>query len=153
MTKLRAPESIEDAVHQAIALLGEQQISTAAGVSISLIRRWADPDDQGRRIGLHQALAIDGALVQQDHAPVFGALFEALAAPPAEEAADPVAAAVRMTVEASEVMDWVDRCMADGVLQPHELITIRAKVAGLRKRIAKLLRTLHAKIEKKGGRK
>ena len=151
MTKLRAPESIEDAVFQAVALLGEPLIEAAAGVSASLVRKWSDPDDQAHRIGLHQALAIDEALVRAGHAPVFGALFDRTARGELQgEDGNPVAAALRMTVEATSIMDRVDQAMADGLLDSAEIVAIRAKVGALRKRISRLERALYFKT--KGGR-
>lgn len=150
MTKLRTPDSIEDAVKQADALLGAGAIAAALSnpalgmrVSESLVTKWGDPEAP-QRIGLHQALAIEMLLVKTGHAPIFLELFKLLlpAEPVGEASETPVAAAMRTTSEAAQVMDRVDAAMADGALQPDEVISCRAAVERLQKRIAKLKRTL-----------
>jgi len=151
MTKLRAPDTIEDAVAQAIALLGTGAIAAALSspalgmrVSDGLVTKWSDPEAP-QRIGLHQALAVELLLVRTGHAPIFIELFRRRLPVEPEAAADeetPLAAAMRTTSEAAQVMDRVDRAMADGALQPHEVISCRAAVERLQKRIAKLKRTL-----------
>ena len=153
MTKLRTPDSIEDAVRQADALLGAGAISVALSspalgmrVSESLITKWGDPDAI-QKIGLHHALAIDLLLIKAGHAPIFIELFKLLLPmePAAEADETPVVAAMRTTSEAAQVMDRIDQAMADGQLEPHEVITCRAGVERLQKRIAKLKRTLFFK--------
>jgi hypothetical protein len=147
MTKLRLPESIEDAVFQAVALLGEDPVAHASDVSASLVRKWSDPDDKAHRIGLHQALAIDEALVKAGHSPVFGALFETLV--PAEaapvEPVEPVRIAMRITADASLLMTSVDAAMADKKLTPAEVVKLRAETGRLQKSIARLRRGLWMK--------
>lgn len=152
MTKLRAPDSVEDAVKQADALLGTGVISLALtlprlGVSVSesLVGKWGDPEAP-QRIGLHQALAIEQLLIKTGHAPIFGELFKRLL--PTEEAAeaeDPVRAAMHTTRDAAQLMDRVDVAMVDGQLSPHEIIGLRAATAELQKKIAKFRRTLVVK--------
>ena len=142
MTKLRAPDSIEDAVKQAEALLG-------ARVSESLISKWGDPEAP-QRIGLHQAIAIETLLIKTGHAPIFKELFDRLLPlPPEGEPESPVSGAMRTTSEAPQLMDRVDQAMADGRLQPHELIGLRAAVERLQKRVAKFKRSLFFKAPKK----
>jgi len=144
MTKLRAPNSIEDAVFQAVALLGEEAVGKAAGVSASLVRKWSDPDDQAHRIGGHQMLAIDKALRAEHHSPVFAALFLHLEnGEPEGVPGNPVNAAVRMTVEASEMLDRVEKAWADGQLDRREIVSIRANAERLQKRIATALKTIY----------
>lgn len=149
MTKLRVPDSIEDAVHQAIALLGAETLSMALDArgiraSVSLITKWADPDAE-QRIGLHHALAIETLLLKAGHGPVFVKLFERLGSPVEGEAASPLSAAIGVTSEAARLMEQVEAAMGDGTLDPFEVVTLRAKAAELNKRLARLLRTLFVK--------
>lgn len=156
MTKLRAPDSIEDAVTQAAALLGPGVIATALSnplygstVSESLVGKWSNPE-QPQRIGLHQAIAIETLLIKTGHAPIFKELFDRLLPlPPEGEPESPVAGAMRTTSEAAQLMDRVDQAMADGQLQPHELIGLRAAVERLQKRVARFKRSLFYKPAKK----
>ncbi len=147
MTKLREPESIEDAVFQAVALLGEEPVAKASDVSASLVRKWSDPDDPAHRIGLHQALAIDKALIDAGHAPVFRALFEALmpVEATAAEPIEPVRIAMRITADASVLMTSVDAAMVDKKITAGELVRIHAETSRLQKSIAKLRRGLRVK--------
>jgi len=156
MTKLRAPDSVEDAVKQADALLGPGVISLALtlprlGVSVSesLVGKWSDPEAP-QRIGLHQALAIEQLLIKTGHAPIFRDLFDRLLPQvPEGEPESPVVGAMRTTSEAAQVMDKVDAAMADGQIEPHELIPLRAAVERLQKRVAKFKRSLFFKPTKK----
>lgn len=147
MTKLRAPDSIEDAIVQAVALLGGGPLSIVLQVSESLIGKWSNPDDHAHRIGLHQALTIERLLIKTGHGPVFGELFRQLlpVETAGEEAFDPVRAAMHTTRDAAQLMDRVDQAMVDGALQPHEIIGLRSATAELQKKIAKFRRTLVAK--------
>ena len=114
--KLRAPDTIEDAVVQAKALLGEGAIAHALDVSGSLIVKWSDHDDKAHRIGCHQALSIDLLLVEAGHVPVFVALFEAQRPAPVvvQEKADPVQLAMQATTDTAVLMEDVARAAARG---------------------------------------
>lgn len=75
MTKLTPLLSIEHAIRQALALLGddgaEQAIRAYLGVrrSSSLIRKCADPDDRAHHIQLRYAIALDLACIAAGHPP------------------------------------------------------------------------------------
>ena len=61
MTKLREPDSLEDAAMIAAAIMGPDECGRiAGGVTGSAVRNWTDPDRDGRPT-LHQALKIDVA--------------------------------------------------------------------------------------------
>lgn len=144
MTKLRAPESIEDAITQSIALLGAGAISDALGVSESLIGKWSDPDDQAHRIGLHQALSLETLLVKTGHAPIFAELFDQIKPPAAyaAEPVDPVHSAMRATIDAAHLMEKVAVARKDGVYTAQEVMDLRAAITALQKGIAKFRRGL-----------
>ena len=147
--KLRAPESVQDAATQAIALLGADAIATALttpfrSVSESIVRKWADPDAD-KRISFVDARAIDRLLLKTGHVAVFCALLE-LDRPaevdPRGVTETPVAAALRMTAEAASLMDRVDQAMADGSLDGQEVQQLRTGVDRLHQRIGRFRRLL-----------
>lgn len=153
MTKLRAPDSIEDAVLQAAALLGDQRIARALSfpalgvtVSASLVGKWSNAEAP-QRIALHQALAIEGLLVEAGHAPIFIELFARLAPAPAataEEAADPLREAMRATGTAADLMAGVDRAMVDGRIDRAELGRLDQLTHKAQRQIARLRRVIRA---------
>ena len=153
MTKLRSPDSVEDAVKQAGALLGDEVIALALSnpmlgvtVSKSLVEKWSN-SEAPQRIGLHQALAIEALLIKTGHEPIFAELFERLKPRDAQPDgdADPVHAAMHTTRDAALLMDKVDRAMVDGRLSPHEIVQLRAATSVLQKRIARFRRSLVAR--------
>jgi len=75
MTKRRAPDSIEDAVTQALAILGDAGASAATGKSARLVRQWGDPDADAHQIQHQQALRLDLACIAEGEAPPFHTHF------------------------------------------------------------------------------
>jgi hypothetical protein len=146
MTKLRTPDSIEDACTQAKALLGSDAISTALSAvglaaSTSLIDKWCDAD-AAQQPSLRQALTMESLLIKTGHAPIFSELFARLRpgtpfGVPLEPPPDPVQAAMQATIDAAEMLKGVRDAVQDGALQPHE-------VAGLKARLTKMQRALGA---------
>lgn len=142
--KLRAPDTIEDAVVQAKALLGEGALVQALDVSGSLITKWSDHDDTAHRIGCHQALIADRLLIESGHMPVFAALFERQRPAPVMETekADPVQLAMRATTDAAMLMDDTAKAAARGEISPASAILLRAEVRKLQGDLGKLVRSL-----------
>lgn len=156
MTKLRAPDSIEDAVKQASALLGNGAISTALTTvglraSPSLIDKWGDIDAP-QTPSIAQTLAIEALLIQSGHAPIFVELFLRLQAGPmvpgAEAQPDPVREAMRATSTAVELMETVDAAMIDGRISRHELNDIDRRTHAAQKQIARLRRVVRQAIDR-----
>lgn len=153
MTKLRAPDSIEDAVTQAIGLLGAETIAMALSsptgrtVSASLLRKWADPDNGANRIDGQMMTAIELLLIKTGHEPVFGPLFERLRplGPALGAPVDPVATAVQATINAAELLRGVRDAVRDGGLQWPEVAALRAQTQALQKELAALNRALVVK--------
>jgi hypothetical protein len=158
MTKLRTPDSIEDAVKQAAALLGDETIAAAltnpllgATVSASLVGKWGNPEAP-QRIALHQAIAIEALLVEAGHAPIFVELFtRLLPAPPApdEERPDPLREAMRATSTAADLMEGVDRAMVDGRIDRAELGRLDQLTHKVQRQVARLRRVIRA-VQAKG---
>jgi hypothetical protein len=155
MTKLRTPNSIEDAVHQSIAVLGDEAISRAltnqaAGVTVStsLVAKWSDPEAP-QRIGLHQALGVEALLLKAGHAPIFLELFRRLAVgvEPGGQAS-PLESAVQATISAAELLKATRESLQDGELQPHEVSGVKSKLSALQRELAALNRSLVVKRKK-----
>lgn len=69
MTKLRDPGSIEEAVQQVLGVLGNDGVERVTGKTARFVRAWADPDDDARQLPVHQAIALDAAMMVEGHNP------------------------------------------------------------------------------------
>lgn len=69
MTKRRPPLSVEDAVMQAMAVLGVEAAASLIGVHGRELRHWSDPDSDRRPIPLSWAAALDVACMAAGEAP------------------------------------------------------------------------------------
>jgi hypothetical protein len=155
VTKLRAPDSIEDAVTQAIALIGSETLSmalTAIGLraSPSLIVKWSDID-AAQTPSLAQALAIESLLIKTGNAPIFVDLFVRLQPMPMaaipEERPDPVREAMRATSAAVELMEKVDGAMIDRRINRAELNAIEKCTHAAQRQIARLRRVVRSALD------
>jgi len=142
--KLRAPDTIEDAVVQAKALLGEGALVQALDVSGSLITKWSDHDDTAHRIGCHQALIADRLLIESGHMPVFAALFERQRPAPVMETEkdDPVQLAMRATTDVAVLMEDVSHAAARGEIAPAAVLQLRSEIARVQVDLGRLRRSL-----------
>lgn len=154
MTKLRTPDSIEDAVHQAIALLGAETISMALAAigiraSVSLLTKWADPDAE-QNIGLHQALAIESLLLKAGHAAIFPDLFARLGSPATvgAEGASALRMGARLVGEAADMLEAIERAEADGFVDPAELSGLLAQFERVQKLMPTVRRSLFRRQQK-----
>ncbi|MDA8708138.1 hypothetical protein N9M10_02070 [Hellea sp.] len=66
--KVRPARSYERAVQQIIDAIGEQAAAEAVGRSVSLVRKWSDPDNVAMP-SIKQAFALDEAFVLQTKQP------------------------------------------------------------------------------------
>ncbi len=92
--KRRTPLSLEDAVFQTHAVLGDAGVETVTGKSARLVRAWSDPDDDAHNIPLFQALRLDRAMVARRETPLILTAYRAdlrAAAGAASGITDPVA--------------------------------------------------------------
>jgi hypothetical protein len=153
MTKLRTPDSIEDACKQASALLGNDAISTALcaiglKASPSLIDKWGDMDAV-QTPSLAQALALENLLIKNGHARIFGELFDRLLpqqAQPEREPCDPLREAMRATGHAATLMEQVDKAMIDGRIDRGELNRIEHLTHNAQRQLARFRRVVRAAL-------
>lgn len=156
MTKLRVPDSIEDACTQAKALIGADAIATALSAiglrcSESLVDKWCDMD-AAQTPSLAQALAMEGLLIKSGHAPIFSELFLRLLPRPrisaAEENEHPLRVAMKVTANAVELMEKVDVAMVDERIERHELTAIEKLTTRCQQHIARLRRAVQKRLAK-----
>lgn len=152
MTKIRPPESIEDACRQTAALIGDDAISTALvaiglRASPSLIAKWSDPDT-AQTPSLAQCLAMEKLLIKTGHAPIFTELFMRLQPVHFEPAVEPIEGAMRATIGAAELMKAVRASVQDGRLEVHEVAGLKARLQKLQRELAALNRSLVVKPRK-----
>lgn len=149
MTKLRTPDSIEDACRQAAALLGDAVISDALSAiglraSPSLIAKWADPD-AAQTPSFAQVRAIEMLLLKAGHAPIFAELLKGAVLAPVASDVDPVHAAIQATIDAADMLKNVRDAVQDGSLQPHEVAGLKAQLTKMQRALGALNRTLVVK--------
>ncbi len=159
MTKLRDMNSVEDALDQAIGLLGADKVAACIGKSTSLVRQMADPDNE-RQLPFVGALCVDRLLVGEGMPPVFAALavgeVERLREHKAREALardlfarvaieKPLPQAVRLVGEATDLLKKVHAAEADDVVDVKELPPLLAALEKLQKIVPTLRRSLQAK--------
>lgn len=149
MTKLRPPESIEDAMRQAAALLGDDAISTALTAiglraSPSLIAKWSDPDAPQVPSFAH-VRAVEALLLKNGHAAIFIELLKGEQLAPVASAGDPVEGAVQATIDAAELLKGVRTAVQDGALQIHEVSALKARLQKLQRALADLNKSLVVK--------
>lgn len=151
MTKNRTPNSVEDALDQAIGCIGAAEVGHRIGKSESMVRKYADPDDDSRHLPVKDALQIDKWLARSGYPQVFALLFadhaefNASVAVQLEEHGKPLAQATRMVCAAADVADEIQKAEADGVFDPAEVSSLLAQLERFQKRIGPLRKALYAR--------
>ncbi|KPF84482.1 hypothetical protein IP70_15765 [alpha proteobacterium AAP38] len=97
MTKARSPLSVEQALHEVLGLLGMADASAVTGKSATILRNWADPDNDAYRLPLDAAMRLDIACVRAGHdrAPLMTA-YQAKVAQAQAERHQPAELALRL---------------------------------------------------------
>lgn len=67
MTKARHPLSLEQGLHEVLGLLGTVEASAVTGKSATILRNWADPDNDAYRLPMEAAMQLDRACIQAGH--------------------------------------------------------------------------------------
>lgn len=76
MTKVRPFNTVEQAVKDAIDLLGVEAVADVAARQPRTVYAWADADDESRGIPVRSAMRIDAALIAEGHAPLILPVYE-----------------------------------------------------------------------------
>ncbi|WP_428673659.1 phage regulatory CII family protein [Reyranella sp.] len=157
MTKRRTPDTIEDALDQAIAYVGIDRVAAIIGKSPAMVRKFADPDTD-HHLQLRSAIEINRQLALGGYPQPFDELVDLLADRgrraalqlaaglvedhPAER---PLAQATRVVLEAATLIDTVEKAEADGVYSHAEVDELREQIEALQARLPKLKRSLTAR--------
>lgn len=155
MSKTRASDSVEDALDQAVGLVGADVVASFISKSEGWIRACANPDDQTRNLSLDDALKIDSRLILLHFPPVFAELTVARAqerAQIATEAAEdmrPLPAAVHIVSQASRLLEHIHAAESDGAIDPKEAAALVTALDKLQKNMGPLRRVLVARQGRK----
>lgn len=164
MTKRRVPDTIEDALDQAIAFVGIERIAAMIGKSPAMVRKYADPDTD-HQFPLRAALEINQQLALAEYDQPFAELVGVLAernrraAQQLAHALDehragerPLSQAARVVCEAAALVDAVEQAEADDVYTHAEVDALRERIATLQAKLPRLKRSLTARAGRRGGR-
>lgn len=147
MTKLRTPDTVEDALDQAVGLVGAAAVADWIGKSADWVRACSDPNNE-RQLSMRDALAIDRRLVRAGHVAVFADLAAAIVrlslpeAPVETPAEPPVPGAIHIVGSAADLLERVQASQADGRVDPRELVGLLGAIERLQKVIPPLRRAL-----------
>lgn len=147
MTKLRDPDSIEEAVTQARALLGESKVMEITDRRSSMIKAWSDPDEKKRQLPLRVAKLLDRELIHQGHEPLFLRLLEASAneVQPALGEEEPLEQAMNCVTSSARALEETQHALKDKIIQPHARISLLRQVTHLQKALGAFKRSLFVK--------
>lgn len=157
MTKRRAPLSVEDAVMQAIGLLGIADAALAIGVYERELRFWSDPDSDRRPIPLPWAAKLDLACMAAGEAPpLFRAYRALLAAGSRRQGGDPAVALGLVMMEVGDVARALATAAApEGaagtVWTAAEAAAVLREVDESRQALDKIEAAVHARVPGIGG--
>ncbi len=150
MTKLRTPDSIEDTVSLAIGLLGEARCCEVTGRKPSLVKAWADPDDDKRAISLRACVALDRELLRTGHEAIFSRFLVHAVAPVAfdDEIAGgqtPLDHAMRVVGVAADTLEDTNAALRDGTIDSAERVRISGRIVSLMQQLGQMKRSLFQK--------
>lgn len=161
MTKARPPLSVEQALHEVLGLLGTAEAGAVTGKSATILRNWADPDNDAYRLPMEAAMQLDRAcvLAGHDRAPLLMA-YQAVIGRVQAETHRPAALAVRLVELAQRLGDVAGEMRAavcvhgDGgaAVTDRELASALADVDAMKTALADLERDLIAANRATGGR-
>lgn len=153
MTKLRDPDTIHDAVRQAMVLIGDEQLATQLDCSAQLLQAYSDKDDQ-REITGARMIKTDTLLVQRGLDPVFAPLLAKCAADAcpmaqSEPGQSPTAAVMSIAGTMGGALATMSRAAADGEVNTSaELNDCLGATDTLRADLARCRRVLFAALRR-----
>ncbi|BBK44144.1 hypothetical protein STVA_41640 [Allostella vacuolata] len=125
MTKLREPESEEEALLRCLDLLGRERAAAVAGVSAAHLYACSDPD-RPERLPFHRAQALDQAVAAIGGAPPFLAVLARAAAGAPAPAIGFETAMLRVNVALGDAAEEWEAATRDRRISPRERARIRA---------------------------
>lgn len=157
MSKQRTPDTIEDTVHMVIGLLGQARCCEVTGRKPTLLKAWANPDDDQRSISLHACIALDRELLRLGHPPLLSQFHSAAVAPVQIEAptldATPLDHAMRVVGESADMLEETAAALKnDGVIDAAEAMRISSRIASVMQSLGQAKRSLFQKPKAAGAR-
>lgn len=135
--KRRRPLTIEDAVTQAIGILGDDGVEAATGKSSRLVRYWGEPDDDTHHIPLHQAFRLDAACLLADgFAPIAAWYRASLLGASRMQTGEPLLRLAAVAAEMGDVARAVHEARSTGSLGGAAITRVEA--AGILRQSAEL---------------
>jgi hypothetical protein len=147
MTKLRTPDTIEEAVMQTRVLLGDAKVCEVTGRRITLVKAWSDPDDDKRTLPFRAAKLLDRELMLAGHEPLFRRLLErdGDVAPADSAPADPLDQAMNFVTGAAGTLQATREALKNRTVEPHERVTLLARATDMQRALGAFKRSLFVK--------
>lgn len=157
MTKVRQPDTIEDALGQAIGCVGIDRIAGVIERSAAMVRKFADPDSE-HHLQLRQAMRIDEALGMGEYEMPFAVLLAGhadrvrlrvrqLGIGLAEDAGRPLSEACRAVRDIGKLLAGIEQAEADGVVTQAERARLLAEVDAISLQLSRTRRALVARAD------
>lgn len=163
MTKLREPETIQEAVRLATVLLGVKRLAFELDVPKSLLEAWSMTGTK-REISAARALAVDALLVRAGFEPLFVPLLVRLAnaeRPDVDDASppSPLNAVLSIAGTIGGALNTMATAARDGIVTPGEVdgcleatLALNIENAKCRRALFAARRRLHLEQAAKRGR-
>lgn len=150
MTKLRDPDSIHDALRQAVGLLGDRVVAEICGCSEQLIQAYSDADNDREITGARMVL-VDAAMVKAGFHPVFAVVLTRLASDALPDAVaapvpSPLNAVMAITGVIGSALATMAKSATDGAISRAELSDCLSVTDTLRNELARCRRALFAAL-------
>lgn len=159
--KRRTPDTIEDALDQAIGFVAVERVAAWIGKSADMVRKFSDPDKE-HHLQLRSALAIDRNLAIAGYPQPFAELVAYQAARnavagrqlaqeiAAAETVRPLQQAAEAVCTASRLVAGIEQAEADQVYTAQEVDDLHAQIRRLQQQLPVLARALVARRGAKG---
>lgn len=153
MTKARHPLTLEQGLHEVLGILGVAEASAVTGKGATILRNWADPDNDAYRLPMEAAMALDRAcvLAGHDRAPLL-LVYQAVIGRAQADTHQPAVLAVRLVELTQRLGDVAGEMRAavsvhgDGgiAVTDRELVSALSDIEGMKAALADLERDLIA---------
>jgi hypothetical protein len=154
MAKRRTPETIEDALDQAIGFLGKERVAAIIGKSVNVVGKLSDPD-KDHHLQMRWAIELDRQLALNGYPQPFAEMMAAGAARNARAgqqlahalvaAARPMQEAAAAVCLASDLVARIDKAEADKIYSAAEIDDLLGAITALQKRLPPLKSAIVAK--------
>jgi hypothetical protein len=158
MAKRRTPETVEDALDQAIGFLGKDRIAGIIGKSVNVVSKLSDPDKE-HHVQMRWAVEIDRQLALNGLPQPFAEMMAARAARNLQAEQQlahalverrPMHEAALAVCQASELVRGIEKAEADQVYTADEIDALRKSIRALQRQLPELERAIVDRSAKAG---